>query len=87
MPYGKDFLDTLDWMLLDDGKTSKEVENRCSICYQIFDKEAGTWYKKDGLTLFDLKQQRRCNACAKAQINDFSGGLTGPFELGYDNQT
>ena len=61
MPYGKDFLDAVNDMLMDDGKASKTIKMNCEVCNEPA-------LLSEMMLESPLKFRKMCSACAKAGL-------------------
>ena len=65
MPYGKDFLDALDGILVDGGAISTKIKMQCSNCQRMWDPAENNWRKGYPSFMHDV-----CDKCADAKIVD-----------------
>tara|TARA_R110002020_G_scaffold437587_1_gene647866 strand:- start:230 stop:466 length:237 start_codon:yes stop_codon:yes gene_type:complete len=69
MPYGKDFLETLNGILMDNGVTSGNITERCSQCQRVYSKSPEKFTSdksQDGFSIYNM-----CNKCADAKIVNY----------------
>ena len=76
LPYGKDFLDAVNDMLMDNGNSSRIIKHNCSFCNKkITEHPLGSTpfmnrLRTRGNEMSSDLKEKMCSACAKAEIGD-----------------
>lgn len=80
MPYGQDFLDTLNDMLNDGGQTSNNIQAKCTKCHgtmgtKFIAPQGMSSMNKYGAAdaVVDESFSKTCDACQKAKLVDWDG--------------
>ena len=77
LPYGKDFLDAVNDMLLDDGVASKSIKKNCEACGEprttraaLADFSGDSVRRMERIKAIDGtdKYNKMCSTCAKAKV-------------------